>query len=187
MRSVPLPDLLIAAVAERHHVTILHHDPLCHRPKRACQELGGGLSLCRQVRRPGWLAPTGSGFSTRPSGQSPASVRPAAWSGRGAPVRPRPCARSASLVTELATHPERTVRNLSSDPKVWELEKCLCPLLVSRTAELLCASPEPSLTKSSSLDSGPRFAMRSVQPTSRPRVTVVVVGHESVGGRRPAS
>jgi predicted nucleic acid-binding protein len=26
MRSVPLPDLLIAAVAERHRVTILHYD-----------------------------------------------------------------------------------------------------------------------------------------------------------------
>jgi predicted nucleic acid-binding protein len=26
MRTVPLPDLLIAAVAERHQVTILHYD-----------------------------------------------------------------------------------------------------------------------------------------------------------------
>jgi predicted nucleic acid-binding protein len=26
MRSVPLPDLLIAAVAERHRVTVLHYD-----------------------------------------------------------------------------------------------------------------------------------------------------------------
>lgn len=26
MRTVPLPDLLIAAVAEQHHVTVLHYD-----------------------------------------------------------------------------------------------------------------------------------------------------------------
>ena len=26
MRSVPLPDLLISAVAERHHVTVIHYD-----------------------------------------------------------------------------------------------------------------------------------------------------------------